>query len=65
MIKDHTRKYTPAEIRELSAQWFARQCEISALALGDKWPEHREWVEAYLREEIRERLVALGWRPKQ
>ncbi|WP_041388374.1 hypothetical protein [Polaromonas sp. JS666] len=56
---------TPAVIRAKAEAWFKRQCEISALSLGNKWPEHREWVEAYLRQEIRERLIARGWRPKR
>ncbi len=34
-----------------------------AKAHGASWPEHKEWIEDYLREELRERLHALGWRP--
>lgn len=63
MIAD--RGLSPAEMRERAKAWFDRQVEILAKAHGDKWPEHREWVESYLREEIRERLIALGWRPKR
>lgn len=55
---------TPAQVQERAEAWFKRQCEISAQALGDKWPEHRAWVEDYLRQEIKERLIARGWRPK-
>lgn len=60
-----TDQETPAEIRAKADAWFARQCAISERALGDKWPEMREWVEDYLRQEIKERLIARGWRPKK
>lgn len=58
-------KLTPAEIRAKAAAWYERQCAISQQALGDSWPKHREWIEAYLKEEIRQRLLDLGWRPKE
>lgn len=61
MVKDDL---TPAEVQARAAAWFQRECERSAKVMGDKWPEHREWVEAYLRQEVRERLIARGWRPK-
>ncbi|KWT64457.1 MULTISPECIES: hypothetical protein [unclassified Variovorax] len=56
---------TPAEMRVQAERWFERQCAISAKALGESWPGHRDWVESYLREEIRQRLIARGWRPKK
>ena len=56
---------TPESIRAKAEAWFDRQCEVSAKALGSSWPKHREWVEDYLRQEIRERLIAKGWRPKK
>lgn len=56
---------TPAEVREKAAAWYARQVELLAKCHGDRWPEHREWVESYLKEELRQRLIALGWRPKR
>jgi hypothetical protein len=56
---------TPAEMRERAEAWFNRQVELLAKAHGSSWPAHRLWVEGYLREEIRERLIALGWRPKK
>ncbi|MEO8022097.1 hypothetical protein [Polaromonas sp.] len=56
---------TPAEIKAKAEAWFLRQCAISAQALGSSWPRHREWVEAHLKQEIRERLIARGWRPKK
>jgi hypothetical protein len=64
VIKDRP-NYTPQQIRELSEKWFARQIEIISKAHGDSWPEHREWIEDYLKEELRERLEAIGWRKKQ
>jgi hypothetical protein len=56
--------YTPAQIREMSRAWFDKQVEILKKAHGARWPEHEEWLTAYLREELRERLVAIGWRAK-
>ena len=55
---------TPAEMRERAAVWYSRQLEILAQCHGHRWPEHREWIEGYLKEELRQRLIALGWRPK-
>jgi hypothetical protein len=59
------RGLSPTQMRERAQAWFDRQVETLAKAHGDSWPDHREWVEAYLREEIRQRLIALGWRPKK
>lgn len=55
---------TPAEIRTKAREWYDRQCEISKMALGPRWPLLRDFVEAYLKQEIKERLIARGWRPK-
>lgn len=58
-------QHTPAEIRALSQQWYDRQIQTISKAHGPSWPAHREWIEDYLKTELRERLVALGWRPKK
>lgn len=55
---------TPAQIRARTAEWYDRQIAVIALAHGSSWPEHRDWIESYLKQEIRERLLELGWRPK-
>ena len=56
---------TPAQVRANAEEWFKRQCAISALSMGPKlWAEHREWVEAYLKLEIKQRLIARGWTNK-
>jgi hypothetical protein len=57
--------YTPAQIRELSEKWYARQLEVLALIHGKQWPEHRKWLEEYLKEELRQRLREIGWRPRK
>lgn len=64
MIAEHT-KLSPAEMRERASAWFDQQVEILARIHGPSWPEHKEWLEAYLREELRLRLIELGWRPKR
>lgn len=55
---------TPLEMRQHARAWYDRQIEIISKAHGPCWPAHREWVDAYLQEEIRQRLLDLGWRPR-
>ena len=55
---------TPAQIVALAQQWYARQLEILRAAHGSSWPAHREWLTDYLRQEVRQRLIARGWRPR-
>jgi hypothetical protein len=55
---------TPAEMRQQAQAWYEDQIETISQAHGPSWPEHRGWIDAYLREEIRQRLLDLGWRPK-
>lgn len=52
------------EIKEKAGAWYARQLQVLAACHGHRWPLHRHWLEQYLREELRQRLLALGWRPK-
>jgi hypothetical protein len=55
---------TPAQVREVAQRWYDGQRTRLAQCLGPKWPKHQAWVEDYLKAELRERLIALGWRPK-
>lgn len=55
----------PAAILAAAEAWFARQVEIVQQCHGKRWPEHQKWVEQYLKEELRQRLIARGWRPKR
>ena len=64
MIKDR-QQHTPAQIRQLSEQWYARQIEVLKLAHGKDWERKREWLESYLQEELRQRLIARGWKVKK
>jgi hypothetical protein len=48
----------------MSRAWFDKQIAILKQAHGARWPEHEEWLTAYLQEELRERLVEIGWRAK-
>lgn len=56
---------TPAEVKDRAQGWFDRQVAVISKAHGDSWPDHKEWIEEYLKAEIKERLVARGWRPKK
>ncbi|KRC11514.1 hypothetical protein ASE11_19085 [Hydrogenophaga sp. Root209] len=44
--------------------WYQKQLAILEKAHGPSWPAHREWLEDYLKEELRLRFIANGWRPK-
>lgn len=52
------------EIRAKSEAWFARQVELLSQCHGRDWPKHQAWIEGYLKQELRGRLIALGWSPK-
>lgn len=56
---------TPAQVLELARAWYERQMLLLEKCHGSDWPEHRDWISAYLREELRQRLIARGWRPKR
>ena len=51
-----------AEVKAAAQAWYQRQVAVCAAAHGDQWPENQAWIEDYLREELRQRLVARGWR---
>lgn len=55
---------TPTELQDRAEAWYAKQIETLKLCHGTDWPKYRAWVEGFLKEEIRQRLIALGWRPK-
>jgi len=52
------------EILAMARRWYEAELQRCACAHGARWPEHCEWVEGYLREELRQRLAARGWRPE-
>ena len=51
----------PAELQALAAAWFRQQMERARVRQGARWDEHKAWVADYLREQVRQRLVARGW----
>jgi len=55
---------TPEQVKANAKEWYRRQVEVSRMALGSTWDAHREWIEEYLKQEVKERLMARGWRPK-
>ena len=55
---------TPDEIRAQAKAWYQRQIDVLSKAHGESWEANREWVEDYLKEELRQRLEARGWRKK-
>jgi hypothetical protein len=56
------KQFTAAQVRAEAQCWYDRQLEVSARCLGSDWPVYREWIEDYLKTELRERLIAMGWR---
>lgn len=56
---------TAEEVRQRARDWYARQVEVLSMVHGKDWPKHREWLESYLKEEIRLRLVAMGWKVRK
>jgi hypothetical protein len=55
---------TSAEIQAEAEAWYSRQLDSLRTRLGPAWTEHGAWVCDYLRQEIRQRLVERGWRPR-
>jgi hypothetical protein len=53
------------EVQRLAEAWFTRQVERLEKLHGSAWPKNREWVEDYLRGQLRQRLLELGWRPRR
>jgi len=52
------------KIRAQAQRWYEEQIEVSAKRLGPAWPALEAWVREYLKFELRERLIARGWRPR-
>ena len=53
---------TPAEVKAAAHTWYERQLQQAEAAHGTRWPDHKAWIEDYLRTELRMRLAARGWR---
>ena len=53
---------TAAEVKVAAQRWYERQLQQAEAAHGARWPANREWIEDYLRTELRMRLAARGWR---
>ena len=53
------------EVQRLAEAWFTRQVERLQEIHGAAWPRNRKWLEDYLRGQLRQRLLELGWRPRQ
>lgn len=51
-----------AEIKLAAQRWYDQQLQRAADAHAARWGANREWVESYLRTELKLRLIARGWR---
>jgi hypothetical protein len=63
-VKVEREPQTVAEIREAAQRWYESELTRSERALGPAWPAMREWIDSYLKEQLRQRLIARGWRPR-
>jgi hypothetical protein len=55
---------TSAEQKALAEAWFQRWVTKLEAHHGARWPDVETFVLGYLRQELRMRLLATGWRPK-
>lgn len=51
-------------IEAKAQRWLDGELQRAAAAHGARWPEHEAWISGYLRAELRQRLIALGWRQR-
>lgn len=56
---------TATEIKAAAQRWYERELQQAEVTHGARWPEHKEWVDDYLRAELKLRLVARGWGASQ
>lgn len=45
--------------------WYARQLDRLRRVHGTRWSFVEDWLKAYLREQIRQRAIERGWRPRR
>lgn len=55
---------TAQQVRANAEIWFRRQVDLIRRSMGAYWPAHKSWVVDYLRQEVRQRLIDRGWRPR-
>lgn len=48
---------SPEEVQALAEAWFNQQMRRAEARHGAQWPENREWVADYLREEVQQRTA--------
>jgi hypothetical protein len=65
VMKFQNERQTVAEIRAAAQAWYESQLAKCERALGPTWPALHPWIDDYLRAELRERLIARGWRPRE
>jgi hypothetical protein len=53
-----------AQIRAEAQVWYDKQVALCQRVLGSRWPELEGWITDYLKQELRDRLIARGWRPR-
>lgn len=56
----------PESVEHIRAQaqaWYESQMAKAERSLGPLWPAFKDWIDDYVRAELRERLIARGWRP--
>lgn len=64
MKVESIRPPTAAEVRAEAVRWYECQIAIARRCLGSDWPAVQEHFEGCVKSELRERLLARGWRPR-
>lgn len=54
----------PADVLAVADEWYRRQLAKLEARHGVAWKDHQHWLDAYLREQLRQRLLERGWRRK-
>jgi hypothetical protein len=52
------------EVLQKAHEWYRQQMDTFKMCHGNDWPANREWVSAYVLEQLRIRLLERGWRVK-
>lgn len=53
-----------ADLKIAAQRWYDAQLQRLAQLHGVHWAANRDWIDAYLRAELKQRLLANGWRPQ-
>ena len=56
---------SPEQMKNRAMKWYELQMLKAAIGQGKFWVKNKTWIEEYLKEEIRQRLLVRGWKAKK